>query len=290
MRSEKEVLLQLKKWAKEKKFIRAVILTSSRVKNDANIDFLSDYDIELYVSDLSIFKKNDKWLEPFGSVMVRWPLKPRSTGFKTGIWITRLVLFKDWVRIDFQITDQLEIESDAYDNGYEVLIDKDGMTKGLAEPTYSEYIIKRPKKEEFEVLVNEFWWNAYYVPKYLWRDQLPFAKYMLDYKLRYSYLHKIIDWYIGMQNNWSVKTGALGKKFKNYLDEDIWAEWEETYAGADIAENWKAFFNMTNFFRKIAKKIEKNLGYEYPYQVDNDVTEFCRKIKRTEKDLSIKEI
>ena len=284
MRTEKEVLSQFKEWGKRNKLIRAAVLTSSRVKPDANVDFLSDYDIELYVSDLNKFKKNDDWLETFGPIMVRWPFKPRSTGFKTGCWITRLVLFKDGVRIDFQITDQLKIESEAYDNGYEVLIDKDGITNGLAEPTYSEYIIDKPSKEEYEVLVNEFWWNAYYVPKYLWRDQLTFAKYMLDYTLRYSFLHKIIDWHIGMQNDWSVETGALGKKFKIYLDAETWAELEETYVGADIEENWTAFFNLTTFFRKMAKQVGKKLGYEYPNQVDKEVMEFCREIKKTKKE------
>jgi len=39
--------------------IRAAILTSSRARPAAEVDFLSDYDIELYVSDLSIFKKDD---------------------------------------------------------------------------------------------------------------------------------------------------------------------------------------------------------------------------------------
>lgn len=282
MRTEREVLSQFKEWAKKNDLIRAAVLTSSRALPDANIDFLSDYDIELYVSDLSKFEKNDDWLKAFGTVMVRWPFKPRSTG-KMG-WITRLVLFKDGVRIDFQITDQLKIESDAYDNGYEILIDKDEITRGLLKPTYSEYIIKKPSKEEYEALVNEFWWDAYYIPKYLWRDELPFAKYMLDYTLRYCFLHKIIDWYIGMQNDWSVETGALGKKFKKYLDLETWSEFEETYVGAGIEENWIAFFKTTAFFRKIAKQVEENLGYEYPNELDEEVMQFCIKIRETKID------
>jgi aminoglycoside 6-adenylyltransferase len=63
--------------------------------------------------------------------MVRWPFKPSSTGFKDGNWITRLILFKDGLRIDFQITDQLKIKEDAYANGYRILIDKDGITENL---------------------------------------------------------------------------------------------------------------------------------------------------------------
>jgi len=279
MRTEKEVLSHFKKWARKNDLIRAAVLTSSRANPEAEVDFLSDYDIELYVSDLSEFKKSDEWLDEFGTIMVCWPFKPRSTGFKDGNWITRLVLFNDGLRIDFQITDQIKITKDAYNNGYQVLIDKDGITEGLAEPTYSEFIIKKPEQEEYETLVNEFWWDAYYVPKYLWRDQLPFAKYMLDYTLRYSYLHQIIDWYIGLENDWEVETGALGKKFKEYLSKEKWEEWEETYAGADIEDNWKAFFKMTDYFRKLAKKIGDKLNYNYPEQVDKEVIKFCREIK-----------
>lgn len=279
MRTEKEVLSHFKKWAESNDLIRAAILTSSRANPEAEIDFLSDYDIEIYVSDLKDFKKSDKWLDVFGTIMVCWPFKPRSTGFKDGCWITRLVLFKDGLRIDFQITDQRKIAEDAYDNGYRILIDKDGITQELAEPTYSEYLINKPTKDDYETLTNEFWWNAYYVPKYLWRDQLPFAKYMLDYTLRYSYLHQIIDWYIGLKNEWAVETGAKGKKFKEYLSKEEWKEWEETYAGADIEDNWRAFFKMTDYFRKLAQEIGDKLNYSYPAQVDKEVIKFCREIK-----------
>lgn len=280
MRTEYEVLSQLKEWSKRNDLIRGAVLTSSRVTPDAKIDFLSDYDIELYVSDISTFEQNDDWLKAFGDIMVRWPFKPRSTGKKN--WITRLVLFKDGVRIDFQITDKLEIKPDTYDNGYEVLVDKDNIFNVLSKPTFSQYVIKKPSKEEYETLVNEFWWDAYYVPKYLWRDELPFAKYMLDYVLRYLFLHKIIEWYIGIQNEWSVDTGACGKKFKSYLDSNIWSEFEETYVGSDVEENWKAFFRITNFFRKIAKQVGEILDYEYPDNLDKEVMQFCLKIRETD--------
>jgi aminoglycoside 6-adenylyltransferase len=284
MRNEKEVLSHFEKWAKNNELIRAAVLTSSRAKPDSETDFLSDYDIELYVSDISEFKKDDQWLDEFGTIMVRWPYKPRSTGFKDGNWITRLILFKDGLRIDFQITDQLKIEADAYANGYQILIDKDGITENLKEPTYSEFIIKKPEQEEYETLVNEFWWNAYYVPKYLWREQLPFAKYMLDCTLRYSYLHQIIDWYIGLENDWSVETGAQGKNFREYLDDELWSKWKKTYTGADLEDNWKAFFKMTEFFRELAKEIGEKLDYNYPEEIDKRVSAFCREIREEKKE------
>jgi len=279
MRSEEQVLSHFNEWAITNDAVRAAIMTSSRVSKDATIDFLSDYDIELYVSDLNLFRQSDEWLDVFGPVMVRWPHKPGSTF--SDDWVTRLILFKDGVRIDFQITDLKHLVSDNYTNGYTVLIDKDGMTEELSEPTYSEYIIKKPSKEEYDALVHEFWWDAYYIPKYLWRDELPFAKYMLDYTLRYEFVHKIVDWYIGSENNWSVETGALGRKYKMLLSKEIWDEFEKTYVGGGIEENWDALYRTTDFFRKMSKIVGSKLGYTYPEQVDQEVMAFCKKIKET---------
>lgn len=281
MRNQEQLLSHFVEWAHNNKVVRTAIMTSSRVSEDAKIDFLSDYDIELYVSDIKEFSINDDWLEDFGPIMVRWPFKPKSTFNEN--WITRLILFKDGVRIDFQITDQIKIDSKRYDNGYEILIDKDGLARNLNQPTFSEFIIKKPTKEEYEELVHEFWWDAYYIPKYLWRDELPFAKYMLDYTLRYSFIHKIVDWYIGYENNWSVETGALGKKYKRLLPKEIWDEFEQTYAGGGIEENWEAFIQNTKFFRKMAKRVGQKLGYEYPDEVDKEVMDFCNKVRLTKK-------
>lgn len=281
MRTQEEVLTHFINWANNNKTVRAAIMTSSRVSKNAKKDFLSDYDIELYVNQINDFSQNDDWLEEFGPIMVRWPYKPKSSS-KEG-WITRLILFKDGVRIDFQITDQMSIDPNQYDNGYKILIDKDGITRNINSPTFSEFIVKKPTKEEYEKLVHEFWWDAYYIPKYLWRDELPFAKYMLDYTLRYSFIHKIVDWYIGYENNWSVETGALGKKYKKLLSKEIWDEFEQTYAAGGVEENWSAFMRTTQFFRKIAKYVGDKLGYKYPDDIDKEVMEFCKKIRLTKK-------
>ncbi len=117
MRTEEEVLAQFFDWAQGNDLIRAAVLTSSRVHPELCTDILSDYDIELYVADLRCFQQDDDWLRVFGPIMVRWPLKPRSTLDEK--WLTRLVLFKDGVRIDFQIADKRKIEPDAPADGIE---------------------------------------------------------------------------------------------------------------------------------------------------------------------------
>jgi len=277
MRTEKEVLSQIDEWAQKNELVRAVVLTSSRVDPKKRIDFMSDYDIELYVVDLCTFQKDDTWLNVFGSIMIRWPLKPRSTFDEN--WLTRLVLFKDGVRIDFQITDEKQIDSKVYDDGCRVLIDKDALTANLSQPTFTKYIIRKPSRQEYETLVHDFWWDATYVPKYLWRDELPYAKYMFDNIIRYSYLQRMVDWYIGQQHDWTVSTGLYGKWFKRYLDTETWTELESTYANSDIKENWVAFFRMVDLFRKMATKVGVQLGYEYPIHLDNEVTEYISSIR-----------
>jgi len=278
MRTEKEILTHFINWAGTNENIRAAILTSSRVNGSAEIDFLSDYDIELYVSKLDLFMLNDDWLKPFGEIMVRWPYK--STSAMEGNWLTRLILFKDGVRIDFQITAEKEIDPKRYLNGYKVLLDKDSITNNITEPTYKEFNINKPSREEFERIVNEFWWEAYYAPKHLWRDELPFAKYILDSSMRFDYLHKVMDWYIGSKHNWQIETGVLGKKYKSLLTTENWQEYEQTFTGSDIEENWEVFFRITKMFRRMAKELSEVLGYNYPQEVDEEVTRFCVIIRK----------
>ena len=281
MRTEEEILTQFDRWAQSNDLIRAAVLTSSRVGPEGAIDFLSDYDIELFVADMETFQKDDEWLGVFGPIMVRWPFKPRSTFDEQ--WLTRLVLFKDGVRIDFQITDQMAIKPDAYEDGYKILVDKDNLTAELNEPTYSQHFVKKPSQEEYDVLVHEFWWNATYVPKYLWRDELPFAASMQGQAVRDKYLRTVIEWSIGLQHDWSVNTGVCGKRFKRYLDAETWSEFESTFAGADIEENWQAFSNGVTLFGKLARIVGSSLDYDYPAQMEEEMINYYSKIRNTKK-------
>jgi len=276
MRGEHTVLRTLQDWAEGNEQIRGMVLTSSRVVPGSTIDFLSDYDIELYVSDLAPFAANDDWLEFLGPIMVRWPYKPRSTKYED--WITRLVLFQDGVRVDFQITADLQVPPDAYTDGRRVLLDKGNLFGHLAEPTYTKYLVKKPTEERYAELVHEFWWDAIYVPKYLWRNELLFAKYMLDHILRHFFLHPMIEWHIGTTTDWSANPGVWGRRFKHYLDQETWWQLEATFAGADLGENWGAFFAMLDLFSRLAREVGSHLGFDYPVNLERDVRGYCLSI------------
>ena len=283
MRTQEQVLKQFDGWAQSNESVRAAILTSSRANPDRETDVLSDYDIELYVSDLGPFRQSDEWLGQLGEVMVRWPFHPTDSGWEG---VTRLIIFRDKVRIDFQIREAAPVAADAYDDDYSILLDRDGLMDGLKLPTYTEHVVKQPTREEYEVLVNEFWWDAYYVPKYLHRDELPFAASMLGQAVRDQFLHTVLEWTIGLQNDWSVNTGVRGRKFKQYLDGQLWEEYESTFAGAAIEEQWQAFFNAVALFRKVAKLVGEGLGYAYPDTIDKEMTEFYAWIRSLDEDIT----
>ncbi|KKI90169.1 hypothetical protein WQ54_23105 [Bacillus sp. SA1-12] len=287
VKKEEIMFRELTDWANSKEVIRTIILTSSRANPNAYKDVFTDFDIELFVSDLQPFLTSDRWLDNFGTMITTIPLRP----VENDGWITRLVLFEDGTKIDFQIytseslkelsnNQQLPVK---YDNGYKVLLDKDNLTKDIKSPSYTAFVTTKPTEEEFCELINDFWWDTTYVAKSLWRDELYFVKFMLDNVIRFNYLQKVIEWYIGVQNDWNVNPNKCGRWFKRYLDKETWQELESTYAGANIEDNWNALFRTADLFNRLSVKIGKDLGYDYPIELENKIREYLLKTRNLDK-------
>lgn len=284
MNTDKDMAEAVSAWAMATDNVRVAILTSTRANPHARVDELSDYDTELYVRDLKPFLEGDEWMGAFGEVIVRDPYKP--TLFDEGTRMWRLAMFRDAPRVDFNIQLLSVIEDDIVqyggyhnDMGYVVLVDKDDLTTGAIAPTYTEYDTTRPARDEYEKLVNEFWWDVTYVAKYLRRDELYFAKWMLDAQLHHHYLMTLLAWYAGMRSGWTTNPGARGRWLKRLLDRETWTDVESTFAGADLEDNWRAVFEMAQTFGRIAAEVGAGLGYAYPIQVDRDVTAWLRQVR-----------
>jgi len=273
----KDVIGTLRAWAETDDSVRAMILTGSRAEPGSATDVFSDYDIELYVCSIQPFMSDD-WLSFLGHVMVRWPLKPMPTFDQD--WITRLVLFEDWVRVDFQITAKESPDATSYDSGFRVLVDKCGLAENLkSSPAFSRCAVAGPTRDAYEALANAFFWDATYVAKYLWRDEIYFARYMLDAMLRVEHLGKIIEWYIAARSDWAFTTDRHNRIFRRDLDSRIWQDLEATFADAGLESNWQALFNLIGLFRRLATYVAQNLGYDYPHALDQKITDYCRQVK-----------
>ena len=283
MKKEEEMFGQLLDWAKNNEEIRTIILTSSRANPNAFKDMFTDYDFELFVKDLRPFLISDKWLENFGTIIKRVPLK----AVENECWITRLVLYEDGTKIDFQISTNESVNKLAnktqlppeYDNGYKVLLDKDKLTKDIKPPTYTAFITKKPTEEEYSEIMNSFWGDTAYVANSLWRDELYFVKFMLDNIIRFNYLQKVIEWYLGVKYDWKINPNKCGRWFKRYLDKPTWEELEKTFVGANIEDNWNALYKIADLFSRLSKEVGENLGYTYPLEYENKIREYLLKVK-----------
>jgi len=275
-------------WAESKIEIRAVLLTSTRAIPHARRDVLSDYDVILIVESIQPFVDDRTWINDFGDVLVVYwdPVYPDSvfgvemianvtqyvSGLKIDFTLQPVSLFKQIVAAP-----ALPTELDA---GYRVLLDKDRLTASMLPPTGKAYIPKPPTLTTYLTLINDFFSDAPYVAKCLWRDELLPAKWCLDYDMKHVYLRQFLEWRAQMDHHWSVPIGSLGKGLKRYLPSDIWSELEQTYAGARLEDNWEALMKTIALFRRVAVEVGAHLGYVYPYDLDQRVVAYVEQIKQ----------
>jgi aminoglycoside 6-adenylyltransferase len=281
---EKDVIDQLVAWGTAHPLVRAMILTSSRTRPDGPVDLLSDYDLILAVSDVEPFAFADAWISEYGRPMVRWGDQGEMYGLATYF---RGVVYQNYIKIDYGIwpvalLDRISAETalpDELDAGYRLLLDKDQRTAGWKLPSYQAHIPARPTEEEYQALVQEFWWGTTYVAKSLWRDELVFARWMLDQDLKLVTMRRLLEWRIELDHHWSVKTGIHGRGLKHLLPPNIWSEFASTYGSLDVEEIWAALDRVIALFRQLAPEVSNALSYPYPQQVDEQVSAYLEAIR-----------
>ncbi len=70
------------------------------------------------------------------------------------------------------------------------------------------------------------------VAKGIIRDELPYAMEMYNEIVR-SDLKDMIDWYIGINNDFKVSAGKMGKYYKRLLPENIYIKYMNTYSDSN---------------------------------------------------------
>jgi len=282
---EAEVLGKLVGWADAHPAFRAAILTSSRARPGGPVDLLSDYDLILAVTEAERFGREDAWLSEYGEPMVRWGDESTLCGLTTYF---RSVIYTDYVKIDYTLWPDALLERVAeqaalpeeLDEGYRVLLDKDGSTAHWKLPTHRAFVPARPTAAEYQAVVEEFWWTTTYVAKSLWRDELVFARWVLEEDIKNGEMRRLLEWRLEMDHDWSVRSGVYGRGLKKLLPPDIWAELASTYVGPEIEANWAALFRTTALFRRVAKEVADALGFVYPQHVDDQVSAYLEAIRR----------
>lgn len=279
------MLRQFTDWGKQQAPVRAMLLTSTRAIPNGPVDILSDYDLILVVTDVYPFFNSRDWLAAFGRVLAlyRDPITPDGE-FET---VGYVVQFEDSLKIDFwvwpigllqRIVNEPKL-TDELDAGYQVLLDKDNLAGSLKPPTYKAYIPTPPTETRYHEAIEMFFLDTAYVAKYLWRDDVMAAKHILDAMLKQEHMLPMLEWRAAIDHHWSIKPGPFGRRLKQWLRPDLWAELENTYTGADIDDNWEALFRTIALMRRLSIEVGEHLGYAYPHDIDERAVAYVQKIK-----------
>jgi aminoglycoside 6-adenylyltransferase len=284
MRNDKEMFDLILGFAREDERIRAVIMNGSRANPNSPADIFQDYDIVYVVTDIPSFKAKPDWIDIFGERMIM-QLPDEMVDPPPSDWPSYgyLMQFADGNRIDLTLFPVDKLDALERDSQSILLLDKDGIIKPFPPPSDQDYLPKPPTAKVFADCCNEFWWVSTYVAKGLWRAEITYAKAMQDGYVR-PMLMKMLDWFVGIQTDFSVSPGKLGKYLNDYLDPETWELLLATYADADYDNTWDSLESMCQLFRTTSQIVSAHFGFEYPLEDDQKVSAHLRHVRRLPKD------
>lgn len=245
--------------------VRAIILNGSRARPDATRDAFSDTDVALVVEDVEAFRQDREWHLRFGEQLIGFPNDGVFLGHPVH---NRLVLYTHGPKVDFLCWPSAVMPLIAsedrlpavLDQGYEVLLDKDGLCAALGTPSGHPFPVSRPTESEFLELVNEFWWETTYVAKALARGDVFHASYNLDVVMKLRVLRCLFEWTIAAAREWRYDSTLLGRGMRDHLGRDTWRALEASYA----AVSWTTLWRTCDLFSKVARELAASLQFPYP--------------------------
>jgi aminoglycoside 6-adenylyltransferase len=279
MRNENEMQKLVMDLAKSDDRIRAVLLNGSRANPDIEPDKFQDYDLVFIVKNFDSFVSNHSWTDFFGEKLI-CQLPDEMTFGKDdnneSIGFHYLMLFKDGTRIDLTLFPIANFKTDfALDSLTIVWLDKDDLFPNIPHPTDTDYYIQKPTEKAFLETCNEFWWVSTYVAKGLLRNEITYAKEMLETTVRPMFM-KIIEWYIGTRTQFSVSFGKGGKYMKRNLSSTQYDKILATYSDQQLENNWKSLFLMTELFGEFSASVAESLHFQYNLDEQQNVMTYLK--------------
>ncbi|MFJ7828314.1 aminoglycoside 6-adenylyltransferase [Psychrobacillus sp. NPDC096623] len=280
MRSSKQMMELILTYAENDERIRAVGLNGSRANPNAPKDVFQDFDIVYLVSDMKSFIEDREWIDVFGKrIIMQTPEEMSMFPQTLGGRFSYLMLFTDGNRLNLTLVPSEEADKYCKEDKLTViLLDKDDCLPEVASPTDEDYWVKRPSAEYFADCCNEFWWVTTYVAKGLWRSEIPYAHEHLNTILR-PMLIQMLEWKVGIEQDYSVSIGKSGKYLEKYLSEKEWQELLSTFASGSYEDVWSGLFAMVKLFRATAEFVADRFEFYYSSEEYEKVTTYLMHIK-----------
>ncbi len=280
MRNENEIFELILNVAKSDKRIRAVLMNGSRANPDIKPDIFQDFDIVYIVREFNSFLTDHRWTDVYGKKIIMQMPDEMSVGKENSecVSFSYLMLFEDGNRIDLTLIPVEGTESKyKRDSLTRVLLDKDNFFPVMPETSDSDYHIKRPTEKEFSDCCNEFLWVSTYAAKALRRDEVIYAKELLENPVR-KMLMKMTEWYIGTETNFKVNAGKSGRFMRRHVSPDLYKKILGTYTDAGSGNIWKSLFIMTDIFSELANCTAIKLNFKYDQSENEKVIEYLNRV------------
>jgi len=266
--------------ARDDERIRAVLLNGSRANKKIEPDALQDFDIVYLVNDMESFLKDHSWTTIFGGIRIRQMPALMEIGHSDNdrkpVSFSYLMLFMDGNRIDLTLFPMNKFETAFVPDSLTVVwLDKDDIFKNLPAPDDSDYLIKQPTQKEFTDVCNEFWWLCTYVSKGLLRNEIIYAKALMEKQVRQMFM-RVLSWNIGVHSSFTVSLGKEGKYLQKYLPGKKYKLVLKTYSGFKKDKIWKSLFLMADLFAEFAIEVAEKLQYNYNIDEQTKTLEWLR--------------
>lgn len=278
MRTEAEMISLIKDIAFKEENIRAAYIEGSRTNPNAPKDIFQDYDIVYIVTTTKPFREDKEWINNFGKILyMHYPednvFYPSDVENCYG-W---QIQFADGNRMDLHVCTKENALANL--ELYQILVDKDGIVPYPQENTDERYWVKEPREIEFKCTCSDFWWCLNNVAKGLWRNELPYAMDVINFVLR-PHLKRLLEWKMGIENNFSVSAGKSCKYFKKYLQEETYRQFLATYSIAEIESIWNSVFEMCDLFQSTAVELSKKQKFVYDFEQAENSLSFLHHVRK----------
>ncbi|MCM1046078.1 MAG: aminoglycoside 6-adenylyltransferase [Candidatus Gastranaerophilales bacterium] len=281
MRTEKEVYDLILGIAQKDARIKAVYMNGSRTNQNVPKDIFQDYDIVYVVEETKSFIEDKDWIRIFGEILYMQypdenPFYPSDKENSYG-W---LMQFTDGIRIDLTVQSvNYAIHHIQDDKLCRSLLDKEKILPEMEAATDRQYWVKKPTKEQYLAVCNEFWWCTNNIAKGLWRKEITYVQDMANDPVR-KQLIAMLNWKVGILTGWTVSTGKSSKYLYRWLPEEEWQKFLATYFDGDIDHAWQAVFDMCELFEAVAQYVGEQMGWEYNKEEGRAARSFLKYVRQ----------
>ena len=267
-----EFLSNVITWATRDACVRRLLLVGSRARTTP-LDDLADFDLQVYVETNERYTQDQDWLSAIGRIWVCVPDEYSDGDIQVP---TRLVIFDGGMKVDFAFYPVGHVSTGVSAGlPYRILLDKD--LAGGPHGTTSVQWKQRPVPNElaFRRLVEEFWFEAYHVAKYLARKELWLAK-SRDWATK-RFLLTMIDWHEQIARGRVHEVNCVGQR--SCVSPDTWEALYRTFGAFEREESWRAALATMSLFRRLAAEVAATARFTYPTDVDRNISEFILRLR-----------